>query len=88
MEWVFSEEPKNSCYAKIIVTKNDDIMRGIHILSPHSSEVIQGFATMIHFNLKYSQLKELIGIHPTIGEELLGFKYTKRENANPIKTGC
>ena len=30
----------------------------------------------------------MIGIHPTMGEELYNIKFTKRENWNPLKTAC
>lgn len=40
LEWVFNEKEENQCYAKIIVQKKTDLMKGIHILSPNSGEII------------------------------------------------
>lgn len=88
LEWVYSENPQDSCYAKIIVHRETDEILGIHIMSPNSGEIIQGYALAVQCKLKYKEMKKMIGIHPTIGEELLAFKFTKRENSNPVKTGC
>jgi hypothetical protein len=33
-------------------------------------------------------LEETVGIHPTLGEELLQLHITKRSGEDPKKTGC
>jgi len=38
--------------------------------------------------LNKEKLNETIGIHPTVAEEIIGLKYTKKENPDATRTGC
>jgi len=60
---------QNMCYIKIICDCQD-IVKGIHIVAPGSSEIIQGFAFAVINGIKKSQLNNMVGIHPTIAEKI------------------
>lgn len=70
MKWMFSER-KNRFFIKLLCAKNQGRLLGIHIAGEEASEIIQGFATALAAGLRKRDLDKTIGIHPTIGEELL-----------------
>lgn len=89
LESVFNKKMESKCYVKIICNMLDDEkIVGFHLFSPNAAEITQGFATAMLLGAKKSDFERTIGIHPSIAEELTLLKTTKRENANPIKTGC
>jgi thioredoxin reductase (NADPH) len=89
LEWNFLESrDTTSCYAKVIVKKDDDKVLGLHIVSPHAGEVIQAYTAVVQFGLTYSQMKEMVAIHPTVAEELLLLNFTKRTNPGAEKGNC
>ena len=47
---------------------------GIHYFGPNAGEIMQGFALAVHTNMKYETLHSLVGIHPTVAEELVNLK--------------
>lgn len=63
-------------------------MLGIHYLGPNAGEVMQGYAIAVRCKLKYEDIEETIGIHPTTSEELVKMKYTKREMPDIEYEGC
>lgn len=42
LEWTVAKRPENSCYAKMIVRKSDNLVLGFHYLGPNAGEVTQG----------------------------------------------
>lgn len=89
LEWVINFNYKSdSCYTKIIILKKSRKILGIHYLGPNAGEVIQGFAISVRLGLKYEDVYDTIGIHPTCAEELVSLEFTKRENPDAAKDGC
>ena len=56
---------------KLVVDRASQRLLGCHIAAPNAAEVIQGFAAAMTAGVTKPQLDETIGLHPTIGEELL-----------------
>ena len=89
LEWNFlGSRDDNSCYTKVLVNKSDDKVLGIHIASPNAGEVIQAYTAIVQFGLTFSQMKEMVAIHPTIAEEIVLLEYTKIENPSAEKGNC
>ena len=88
LEYELSNLNKNKCYCKIIVHKKTDLILGIHILSPNSSEIILGFSLAMNIGLTKTQLDNTIGVHPTISEELVNLNITVSSGKNAKKEGC
>jgi len=89
LEWTISGKEDNVCYCKVICNKADHMrLLGIHYLGPNAAEVMQGFALAVKHRLKYCDLEDLVGIHPSTAEELTLLNITKSSGVNPVKTGC
>ncbi len=78
----------NSCYMKIICEKSNGKIVGIHIISLNASEIIQGFILALTHNMTIKDINELIGIHPTMAENLINIEVTKRSGISPYKQNC
>lgn len=89
LEWNFLEKHSpDACYGKVIVHIPDQRILGIHYLGPNAGEVMQGFSIAVRLGLKYEDLQETVGIHPTTAEELVGLTTTKREDPDAKNEGC
>jgi len=90
LEWTLPENREyNQCYVKVIVNRSDnDRVVGFHILSPNAGEIAQGFGIGMKLGMRFQDLSELVGIHPTIAEELTLLTITKKSGKTPMKTGC
>jgi thioredoxin reductase (NADPH) len=89
LEWNFlSSHDSKSCYCKVVVNKTNDKVLGIHIVSPSAGEIVQAYTAVVQFGLTYTQMREMIGIHPTKAEEMLILEFTKKENPTAEKKGC
>jgi thioredoxin reductase (NADPH) len=89
LEWNFLASHDNkSCYCKAIVNKQNGKVLGLHIVSPNAGEIIQAYTAVVQFGLTYSQMKEMVAIHPTMAEELLLMEFTKKENPSAEKGNC
>mmetsp|Transcript_16501 Transcript_16501/g.32031 ORF Transcript_16501/g.32031 Transcript_16501/m.32031 type:complete len:600 (+) Transcript_16501:11-1810(+) len=79
----------NVCYTKVVVNKEEnERVLGIHLLSPEAGEVVQAYGICLKFGMTYKDLTELIGIHPTIGEELCLLTEPKSSGKDAVKSGC
>lgn len=79
----------NPCLVKVVVNINDNNkVLGMHIAAPNAGEIIQGFATGIKKGITYDELMTVVGIHPTIAEELVGVTVSKKSGASAEKAGC
>jgi glutathione reductase (NADPH) len=56
---------------KLVVDRATQRVLGCHVAAPHASEIVQGVAAAMTAGVTKAQLDATIGIHPTIGEELL-----------------
>lgn len=79
---------------------DDERILGIHYVGPNAGEIMQGFAIAMkliflflgaycnRMGARRADLEGTVGIHPTIAEEILLTRITKRSGENPEKTGC
>jgi thioredoxin reductase (NADPH) len=90
LEWsITNNHTELSCFAKIVVLASQkNRVLGMHIASPNSGELIQGFAVALKKGLTYQDLVSAVGIHPTIGEEFTVMSVTKRSGQSVAKVGC
>jgi thioredoxin reductase (NADPH) len=95
LEWNLVELPsemqtcKNDiCYVKVVVQISTRKVLGIHFLGPNAGEVIMGYSVALNCGVTYEQLADTVGLHPSVSEEIVDLKITKRENADAKKEGC
>lgn len=89
LEWNFLKtHARDSCYCKVVVTKSDRKVRGIHMVCPNAGEIIQAYTTVVQFGLTYEQMRQMVAIHPTVAEEVLLLEFTKKENPSAEKGNC
>ena len=62
---------KEKSLIKMIVCASSDQVLGVHLVGAQSAEILQGFAIAIKCRLKKSDLDQVVGIHPTVAEELV-----------------
>ena len=90
LQWTVPKNREyNQCYAKVLCDKsNNNRVVGMHILSPEAGEIIQAYGVSIKLGMTFRDLSDLIGIHPTIGEELCLLTMTKSSGGEALKSGC
>jgi thioredoxin reductase (NADPH) len=90
LEWSMSlSRSHHSAFAKIVVdkTENENVL-GIHYVGPHAGEIMQGYGVVMKTGLKYKQLTDTIGIHPTSSEEIVSLSITKSSGKDAAAGGC
>ncbi len=90
LEWGLTRErPENSCYAKLIVDKeNNERVVGLHFLGPHAGEVVQGFAVAMRCGATYKDFYDTVGIHPTCSERVCDLRVSKSSGESADSSGC
>ena len=89
LEWNLTfNHYEDNAYVKLVVDRNERTILGAHYLGPNAGEVMQGFSMAVIFDIKFEQLDNVVGIHPTCGEELVTLVKTKREFPDAKKEGC
>lgn len=71
-------EPEN-IFLKLIVSKADQRVRGVHMVGEGAGELMQGFAVALQCGATKQQFDATIGIHPTVAEELVTMREPVRE---------
>ena len=71
-------EPEN-VFLKLIVSKADQRVRGVHMVGEGAGELMQGFAVALQCGATKPQFDATIGIHPTVAEELVTMREPTRE---------
>lgn len=71
-------EPEN-VFLKLIVSKSDQRVRGVHMVGEGAGELMQGFAVALQCGATKQQFDATIGIHPTVAEELVTMREPVRE---------
>ncbi len=71
---VLNHSKKDTCYFKVISLKSNNKIIGIHIYSKYASEIIQGFSISMKKGCTIEDIKNSVGIHPTIGEQIFKIK--------------
>eukprot|EP00934_Nitzschia_sp_Nitz4_P001609 Nitzschia sp. Nitz4//scaffold126_size65214//48050//50154//NITZ4_006162-RA/size65214-snap-gene-0.58-mRNA-1//-1//CDS//3329534707//1609//frame0 len=90
LEWSLSGERKDTfAFTKIVVDKTpEENVLGIHYLGPNAGEVMQGYGVSMKKGLRYRELIETVGIHPTNSEEIVGLSITKSSGEDAAAGGC
>ena len=93
LEWSFHKfDPiaeNERCYVKVLVNKADNNrVVGFHICSPNAGEITQGVGIGFKCKMTFEQMNSVVGIHPTVAEDMIGLDKTKEKEPNAEKTGC
>lgn len=91
LEWTVAEDNHSAvkCFTKVLVnTRKDNAVIGMHIASPNAGEIIQGMSVAFRKGLKYQDLLDTVGLHPTIAEEFTTMTISKSSGADFQKAGC
>jgi len=74
LEWAYNKNrPEGDCYIKILVNKLDsNRVIGFHIVSPNAGEITQGVGIAIKCGVTKEIFDSVVGIHPTIAEDMVG----------------
>ena len=71
-------EPEH-VFLKLVVSKADQRVRGVHMVGEGAGELMQGFAVALQCGATKQQFDATIGIHPTVAEELVTMREPVRE---------
>ncbi|XP_014665435.1 PREDICTED: thioredoxin reductase 2, mitochondrial-like isoform X2 [Priapulus caudatus] len=88
LEYIIPERNHQQCYIKMVCSRQDEKILGLHFLGPHAGEVIQGFGFAVKCGATRGQLTSVVGIHPTCAEEVIKMHVTKRSGEDATVTGC
>jgi len=64
---------------KLVVTRSDDTVVGVHMVGPEAGEIIQGIAVAMTAGATKTQFDRTIGIHPTAAEEFVTMRQPRSE---------
>ena len=56
---------------KLVLAGPDEKVVGVHMIGPHSDEMLQGFAVAVRMGATRADFEASVAIHPTIAEELV-----------------
>jgi glutathione reductase (NADPH) len=62
---------RERAHVKVVVDAATDRVLGLHIVSEDAAEMLQGFAVAVKLGVTKAQLDSVLGIHPTVAEELV-----------------
>jgi glutathione reductase (NADPH) len=62
---------RSRALVKLVVDRATQRVLGCHVVAPHAAEIVQGLAAAMTAGVTKQQLDATVGIHPTVGEELL-----------------
>jgi len=89
LEWTVAHRPDNSCYAKLVCNKAEQLrVVGFHYLGPNAGEVTQGYAVAIKMGATKAHFDDTIGIHPTTSENFTTMDVTKSSGLAVDASGC
>jgi len=88
LEWNLAHRPNDVCYMKMIVTKSDNVVVGLHYCGPNAGELMQGFAVAMKMKATKDVFDETVGIHPTNAEWFTTLKQTKQSGEALDASGC
>ncbi|KAL7752685.1 class-I pyridine nucleotide-disulfide oxidoreductase-like protein [Sorochytrium milnesiophthora] len=81
LEWALPNRERNACFTKLVCVKSDRMrVVGMHFLGPNAGEVTQGYVVGMRLGATKADFDNSMCIHPTISEEVLRIKDTKRYN--------
>lgn len=80
---------RRKCYIKITVnTSDNNRVVGFHICCPNAGEITQAVTIGIKAGMTKDQLDDVVGIHPTTAEIMLGLDMTKEDNPDAEAGDC
>lgn len=91
LEWSLSttRAAAGSCYLKVICDKKrDQHVVGFHYLGPNAGEVTQAIGLAMKLGFTYSQMVNVVGIHPTTAEIFTTLEVTKSSGESAAAAGC
>lgn len=88
LEWNLAHRPNDVCYMKMIVTKADNVVVGLHYCGPNAGEIMQGFAVAMKMKATKDVFDETVGIHPTNAEWFTSLSTTKQSGEELTASGC
>jgi len=89
LEWTMSDARScHQAFTKVIMSKIDDKVLGIHYLGPNAGEVLQGYGTAMKKGITFQDLVDTVGIHPTCSEEIVTLRVTKSSGEDAAAGGC
>ncbi|MBL0691171.1 MAG: glutathione-disulfide reductase [SAR324 cluster bacterium] len=62
---------KEECLIKMVTSAKDDKILGLHLIGDDTPEIMQGFAVAISLGATKDDLAKVVGIHPTLAEEVV-----------------
>lgn len=89
-EFLITHRSIRHCFLKAIALKHGaQKIIGLHFMGPNAGEVLQGYAVAVNCGLTIQTLNDSVGIHhPTVSQEFLRLKTTKRSGKNPEEPFC
>lgn len=89
LEWTIPHRGDNVCYMKVIcLISEEERVIGFHILAPNSGEITQAVGLGVRLGAKKHDFDMLVGIHPTVAEEMTQLTVSKDSGKDPRKSGC
>ena len=89
LQYSLYKDNKKVAYMKVIVDKTkDEKVVGIHYFGPAADEIIGGFVVAMKLGMTKAHLDSVIGIHPSISEDMFNLEVTKRSGEEFRKTEC
>jgi pyruvate/2-oxoglutarate dehydrogenase complex dihydrolipoamide dehydrogenase (E3) component len=90
LEWSLSQtRHETNAFTKVVVDKSkEETVLGIHYVGPNAGEVMQGYGVSMKQGLKFKELTDTVGIHPTSSEEIVTLSITKSSGEDAAAGGC
>lgn len=79
---------RKKAFLKVICTKKDMKVVGIHFIGTNAGEFMQGFGVALKKGIYKNDLDMTFGIHPTTAEEITNLSVTKASGKPIEKEGC
>lgn len=65
-------------FVKLVVDAKSQRVLGVHVAAPDAGELVQGFAVAINCGATKADFDRTIGIHPTLAEELVTMRSSRK----------
>lgn len=66
------------CLVKLVALPGDDgRVLGAHMIGENAAEIIQSLAVALNANVKFSDFRRTLALHPTVAEEFLSLKLSR-----------
>lgn len=89
LEWTIPHRADNACYMKLVcLVSEEERVIGFHFLGPNAGEVTQAVGLCVRMGAKKHDFDTLVGIHPTVAEEMTQLTVDKNSGKDARKSGC